>query len=125
MPGAARSSGKPIAKRSASCVARCICRPYLAEAHLLLGRIHLRTGRTADAIQAFKIALWSEETAAGHVALAEAYLQSQNVDAAKEEVDARARARPGIVSRRGRYGRNSGRDSGQRCLAPLRRAKAC
>ena len=60
--------------------------PYLADANLLLGRIHLRTGRTADAIQAFKIALWSAETAAGHVALAEAYLQSQNVDAAKEEV---------------------------------------
>ena len=39
--------------------------PYLAEAHLLLGRVHLRSGRTSDAIQAFKIALWSEETAAG------------------------------------------------------------
>ncbi len=61
--------------------------PYLGEAHLLLGRIHLRTGRTADAVQAFKIALWSGETSAGHVALAEAYLQAQNLPAAKEEVD--------------------------------------
>ena len=61
--------------------------PYLSEAHLLLGRVHLRTGRTADAIQAFKIALWSEDSAAGHVALAEAYLQSQNPTAAREELD--------------------------------------
>jgi tetratricopeptide (TPR) repeat protein/TolB-like protein len=60
--------------------------PYLAEAHLLLGRVYLRTGRTPDAIQAFKIALWSEETATAHVALAEAYLAGQNVAAAKEEV---------------------------------------
>jgi tetratricopeptide (TPR) repeat protein len=60
--------------------------PYLAEAHLLLGRVYLRAGRTADAIQAFKIALWSEETAGGHVALAEAYLAAQNAAAAKEEV---------------------------------------
>jgi hypothetical protein len=33
--------------------------PYLAEAHLLLGRIHLRNGRVQDAIDAFKISLWS------------------------------------------------------------------
>jgi tetratricopeptide (TPR) repeat protein len=61
--------------------------PYLAEANLLLGRLHLRAGRPADAIQAFKIALWSEDTAAGHVALAEAYLQGQNTEGAKEEID--------------------------------------
>jgi Flp pilus assembly protein TadD len=60
--------------------------PYLSEAHLLLGRVYLRVGRTADAVQAFKIALWSEETAAGHVALAEAYVAMQNLAAAKEEV---------------------------------------
>ena len=60
--------------------------PYLSEAHLLLGRVYLRGGRTGEAIQAFKIALWSEDTAAGHVALAEAYLATQNVPAAKEEL---------------------------------------
>jgi Tfp pilus assembly protein PilF len=60
--------------------------PYLAEAHLLLGRVYLRTGRTADAVQSFKIALWSEESAAGHIALAEAYLAMQNMAAAKDEV---------------------------------------
>jgi tetratricopeptide (TPR) repeat protein len=60
--------------------------PYSSEAHLMLGRVHLRGGRPVDAVQAFKIALWSEETVAGHVALAEAYLATQNIPAAKEEV---------------------------------------
>lgn len=60
--------------------------PYLAGAHLLMGRIHLRSGRTADAIQVLKIAVWSEETAETHVALAEAYLQAQNGPAAREAV---------------------------------------
>jgi tetratricopeptide (TPR) repeat protein len=61
--------------------------PYLAEAHLLLGRVHMRGGRTAEAIQAFKIALWSEETAAGQVLLAEAYHQAQDVPGAKQAVE--------------------------------------
>jgi tetratricopeptide (TPR) repeat protein len=52
--------------------------PYEADAHLLLGRIYLRTGQTQSAIDAFKIALWSSETAAGHLALAQAYVQAKN-----------------------------------------------
>jgi Flp pilus assembly protein TadD len=60
--------------------------PYSAEAHLLLGRLYLRSGRPAQAIQAFKIALWSEDTAEGHVALAEAYVATQNLAAAKDEI---------------------------------------
>ena len=60
--------------------------PYLAEAHLLLGRVYLRAGRPADAIQAFRVALWSEETVEGHLRLAEAYLAVQNVAAAREEI---------------------------------------
>ena len=60
--------------------------PYLSEAHVLLGRVYLRGGRPADAIQAFRIALWSEETVEGHVRLAEAYLAAQNIPAAREEV---------------------------------------
>jgi Tfp pilus assembly protein PilF len=61
--------------------------PYLAEAHLLLGRVYLRGGRSAEAIQAFKIALWSESSVAGHIALAEAFLATQNPSAAKAELD--------------------------------------
>ena len=57
--------------------------PYEAEAHLLLGRIYLRTGQTAAAIDAFKVALWSEETAAGQVALAQAYLQGKDAASAR------------------------------------------
>ena len=41
--------------------------PYLAEAHLLLGRLYLRGGRAADAVEALKIALWSEATVPAHL----------------------------------------------------------
>lgn len=61
--------------------------PYLAEAHLLLGRLYLRGGRTGDAIDALKIAIWSEETTAARLALAEAHLQAHDTEAAKVEVD--------------------------------------
>jgi tetratricopeptide (TPR) repeat protein len=61
--------------------------PYLAEAHLLLGRIYLRGGRTAEALQVLKIALWSEESVAAHVALAEAYLQLKDVVSARTAID--------------------------------------
>ena len=61
--------------------------PYLAEAHLLLGRIHLRTGRVQEAIGAFKIALWSAETAEAHVALGEAYRQAKDPVAARSEAE--------------------------------------
>ncbi|HEY6210641.1 MAG TPA: tetratricopeptide repeat protein, partial [Vicinamibacterales bacterium] len=61
--------------------------PYLAEAHLLLGRIYLRNGRVHDAIDAFKISLWSEETAPAHAALGEAYRQNKDVSAARAEAE--------------------------------------
>ena len=61
--------------------------PYLAQAHLLLGRIHLRDGRVHDAIDAFKISLWSEETADAHAALGEAYRQNKDAVAARSEAD--------------------------------------
>ena len=34
--------------------------PYQSEAHLLLGRIYLRNGRTQDAVNALKISVWSD-----------------------------------------------------------------
>ena len=52
--------------------------PYRSDAHMLVGRIHLRAGRTRDAIDAFKISLWSEETPEAHAALAEAYVESKD-----------------------------------------------
>jgi tetratricopeptide (TPR) repeat protein len=61
--------------------------PYLAEAHLLLGRIYLRGGRTNEAIEALKISIWSEETAAAHEVLADAWLQSKDTAAARREAE--------------------------------------
>ena len=61
--------------------------PYLAEAHLLLGRLYLRGGRPEEAVEALKIALWSDETVATHLALARAYLEVQDTAAARQEVD--------------------------------------
>jgi Tfp pilus assembly protein PilF len=61
--------------------------PYEADAHLLLGRIYLRTGQTAAAIDAFKIALWSQESAEGRIALAHAYLQMKDGAGAKEALE--------------------------------------
>jgi tetratricopeptide (TPR) repeat protein/TolB-like protein len=61
--------------------------PYLAEAHVLLGRLHLRGGRVDEAIEAGKIALWSDQTVEAHLLLAEAYVAADNSIAAASEVD--------------------------------------
>ena len=61
--------------------------PYAADAHLLVGRIHLRNNRLREAIDAFKISLWSSETAQAHIALGEAYLQAKDLEAARAEAD--------------------------------------
>lgn len=61
--------------------------PYESQAHLLIGRIHLRGGRVGDAIDALKISIWSEDTAAARVALAEAYVKAGNPDAARREAE--------------------------------------
>jgi tetratricopeptide (TPR) repeat protein/TolB-like protein len=61
--------------------------PYEAEAHLLIGRIHLRAGRPGDAMDALKISIWSEETAPARVALAEAYLKAGNSASARVEAE--------------------------------------
>jgi tetratricopeptide (TPR) repeat protein len=74
--------------------------PYLAEAHLLLGRIYLRDGRARDAIDALKIAVWSEETAAAHLALAEAYLEAKELALARREAERGLALDPGSSSGR-------------------------
>jgi len=61
--------------------------PYEAEAHLLIGRIHLRAGRPQEAVDALKISIWSQDTAPARVALAQAYLKLQNSGAAREQVE--------------------------------------
>ena len=59
--------------------------PYEARAHLLIGRIHLRAGRPTDAIDAFKISIWSQDQAPAHVLLAEAYLKTGDKAGARSE----------------------------------------
>lgn len=59
--------------------------PYMADAHLLIGRIHLRSLRFRDAVDALKIALWSSETAEAHAVLAEAYLGLKDDASARTE----------------------------------------
>jgi len=61
--------------------------PYQPQAHLLLGRIHMRNGSIHDAIDALKISLWSDETPEAHVALGEAYLLNKETDAARSEAE--------------------------------------
>jgi len=59
--------------------------PYQAEAHLLVGRIHLRGGRVQEAIDSLKISVWSAESAAAHAALAAAYFEAKDASAARDE----------------------------------------
>ncbi len=61
--------------------------PYMASAHLLLGRIHLRNGRVQETIDALKISIWSEETSAAHAVLGEAYRQDRDLTSARAEAD--------------------------------------
>jgi Flp pilus assembly protein TadD len=60
--------------------------PYDREAHLLLGRLYLREGQIADAIDELKISIWSDDQTDARLALAEAYVQARNVDAARLEL---------------------------------------
>jgi len=60
--------------------------PYEREAHLLLGRLYLRAGQIADAIDELKISIWSDDQTDARVTLAQAYLQAKNVDGARGEL---------------------------------------
>lgn len=59
--------------------------PYQASAHLLLGRLALRQRRIREAIDTLKVAVWCEESADAHVALAEAYLEGHEPALARSE----------------------------------------
>jgi tetratricopeptide (TPR) repeat protein len=61
--------------------------PYDREAHLLLGRAYLREGQIADAIDELKISIWSDDQTDARIALAEAYIQAKNPDAARTELE--------------------------------------
>jgi tetratricopeptide (TPR) repeat protein/TolB-like protein len=61
--------------------------PYEAQAHLLIGRIYLRAARPADAIDALKISIWSADTVAARLALAEAYLKTGDKKGAQTQAE--------------------------------------
>jgi len=69
--------------------------PYESEAHLLIGRILLRGGRVREAIDTLKISVWSRDTPAARLALAEAYVAAHEYAAARTEVQAVLTAEPG------------------------------
>lgn len=75
--------------------------PYSAEANLLLGRIHLRAGRFPEAVGAFKISIWSAETAAAHAGLASAYFESKDVETARTEAARALALDPASLEARG------------------------
>jgi tetratricopeptide (TPR) repeat protein len=60
--------------------------PYDAEAHLLLGRVYLRGGRIQEAVDEFTISIWSRDSVAARLALAEAYIHGQNMAGARSEL---------------------------------------
>jgi tetratricopeptide (TPR) repeat protein len=57
--------------------------PYHADAHLLVGRLYLRTGRVREAIASFRISAWSDETPEAHVALGQALLDLRDLEGAR------------------------------------------
>jgi tetratricopeptide (TPR) repeat protein len=57
--------------------------PYFDAPHLLLGRIYQRNGRLQDAAEEITLALWCQETAEAHAALAGIELQQGKRDAAR------------------------------------------
>lgn len=86
--------------------------PYMAPAHLLLGRLHLRGGRVAEAIQALNIASWSEPSVEAHLALAEAYLAVQNLPAARQAVERALAIDPTDAGARALHAKIGGRGPG-------------
>jgi tetratricopeptide (TPR) repeat protein len=74
--------------------------PYDADAHLLLGRVYLRGGRHQEAIDEFAISIWSRDTVAARLALAEAYIQTQNVAGARSELQVVLTREPSSVEAR-------------------------
>ena len=71
--------------------------PYAAEPHLLMGRVLLRSGQIKAAVDALRIAVWSQDSAAGRLALAEALLQSEDKDGARTEANKALTLDPGLV----------------------------
>ena len=74
--------------------------PYQDEPHLLLGRVYERSGRVSDAVDEFKVALWSRESADAHVALAGALLATGDKTGARREAQRAIALQPDVANAR-------------------------
>lgn len=79
--------------------------PYDAEAHLMLGRLHLRGGRGREAIDALNISIWSADSADAHALLAEAYFETKDVPGARREAERALAMSPGHEGAKALLGR--------------------
>jgi Tfp pilus assembly protein PilF len=61
--------------------------PYDDEPHLILGRLYARGGRSSDATDEFKVAIWCRETPAARLGLSRAYLDVGDAVAARREAE--------------------------------------
>jgi tetratricopeptide (TPR) repeat protein len=61
--------------------------PYDDEPHLLLGTLYRRAGRLAEAVDEFKVAIWSRETAAAQIALGSALLEAGDREGARRAAE--------------------------------------
>lgn len=61
--------------------------PYDDEPHLLLGRLYAKGGRSSDAMDEFKVAIWCKETSAARLGLASAYLDAGDAVSARREAE--------------------------------------
>ncbi len=69
--------------------------PYDSEAHLLLARAYLRGGRINEAIDALKISIWSRDTIAARLVLAEANIQARDEATARADLQTILKMDPG------------------------------
>jgi len=74
--------------------------PYDADALLLLGRLQLRGGRPREAMDALRISLWSQESAAAHAVLGQALFELKDPDAARLEAQRALALEPGSAEAR-------------------------
>jgi Flp pilus assembly protein TadD len=82
--------------------------PYQDEPHLLLGRLYQRGGRTTEAIDEFKVALWCRETVEGRVMLGTALLESGDQAGALREASRAIVLKPDDAGARGLLKRAGG-----------------
>jgi Tfp pilus assembly protein PilF len=94
--------------------------PYEDEPHLLLGKVYQRTGRLEDAINEYKVAIWSRETVAARIALGQALLDAGDREAAKAEATRALQLAPDSAEARALMARIGGETAGLKTGGAIR-----